>query len=208
MTAARGEAGAKPGRRRGLAPCGPLRLASTAAGAKMAAMAAETEEPLALDYPGMVHAALRDVPRRALAQVAEEGLPGDHHFVLAFKTRAPGVRLPKFLLDLHPEEMTVVLQHQFWDLYVDREAFSVVLAFGGSRQPITVPFAALTAFADPSVPFGLRFDAPGDEPAGAEMGGETAAGPSAAPEPPQAETAEPPGDDANVVRFDRFRKKD
>lgn len=174
-------------------------------------MSGETEEPLALDYPGMVQAALRDVPRRALAQVAEEGLPGDHHFVLAFKTRAPGVRLPKFLLDLHPEEMTVVLQHQFWDLYVDREAFSVVLAFGGTRQPITVPFTALTAFADPSVPFGLRFDAledQPDEPDQPEASRQAAGGRSGEPEPAPAEAGDPRGDDANVVRFDRFRKKD
>lgn len=182
-------------------------------------MSNEPPEPLGIDYPRLVHEALRDVVRRALAQVAEEGLPGEHHFVLSFKTRHAGVRLPKFLLDLHPEEMTVVLQHQFWDLYVDRDAFSVVLTFGGSRQPISVPFAALTAFADPSVPFGLRFEAPEARMEETEAG-ETEpaaagdAGPAALPDgeaSPRAEAAEDAASaahDAKVVRFDRFRKKD
>lgn len=169
----------------------------------------------ALDYLRMVHEALRDVPRQALARVAEEGLPGEHHFVLAFKTREPGVRVPAFLRDLHPEEMTVVLQQQFWDLEVDREAFSVTLAFGGARHRITVPFAALTAFADPSVPFGLRFE-PVVEPAEsageggpAPDGGEGGTGP--VPEAAgtgQSTAGQGPGDAARVVRIDRFRKKD
>jgi len=161
-------------------------------------------EPPALDYPRMVHDALRDVVRRALAQVAEEGLPGDHHFVLAFKTGEPGVRVPPFLRDLHPEETTVVLQHQFWDLEVDREAFSVTLVFGGARHRITVPFAALTAFADPAVPFGLRFEPALVEPEG--EGGEAAGAGAAA----AADEASPPeaGVAAKVVRLDRFRRKD
>jgi hypothetical protein len=154
------------------------------------------------------------VPRRALAQVAEEGLPGEHHFVLAFKTREPGVRVPPFLRDVHPEAMTVVLQHQFWDLEVDREAFSVTLAFGGARHRITVPFAALTAFADPSVPFGLQF-----EPLAGEAAAEGPAGPAseeiaagAGPAPGtgtgEGAAATRAGEAAKVVRLDRFRKKD
>lgn len=162
-------------------------------------------EPPGLDYPRMVHDALRDVVRQALAQVAEEGLPGGHQFVLAFKTGESGVRVPPFLRDLHPEEMTVVLQHQFWDLEVDREAFSVTLAFGGARHRITVPFAALTAFADPAVPFGLRFD-----PAVQQARGEDAGRPADEGTVPAAEEASGPraGDAAKVVRLDRFRKKD
>lgn len=158
-------------------------------------------EPPALDYPRMVHDALRDVVRQAMAEVAEAGLPGEHHFIVAFKTGQSGVRVPPFLRDLHPEEMTVVIQHQFWDLEVDRAAFSVTLAFGGARHRITVPFAALTAFANPSVPFGLRF-----EPSALESEGE--AGEAAAEE--VAEWAPPPegGDAAKVVRLDRFRRKD
>ena len=173
-------------------------------------------DPPALDYPRMVHDALRDVVRQALTQAAAEGLPGEHHFYLAFKTREPGVRLPPFLRDLHPEEMTVVLQQQFWDLEVDREAFSVTLAFGGSRHRITVPFAALTAFADPSVSFGLRFEPPAEAaeetgPAGPPVPVGEAAGPDAAAEPGGAGEVAPAsagGEAANVVRLDRFRRKD
>jgi hypothetical protein len=158
-------------------------------------------EPPALDYPRLVHDALRDVVRRALAQVAEEGLPGEHHFVLAFKTGEPGVRVPAFLRDLHPEEMTVVLQHQFWDLEVDREAFSVTLLFGGARHRLTVPFAALTAFADPSVPIGLQFEPPAEV---AEAAGAVPEGAEAG----QRTVGEGAADAAQVVRIDRFRKKD
>lgn len=171
-------------------------------------MTDQPDAPPALDYPRLVHDALRDVPRRALAQVAEEGVPGEHHFYLSFKTRDPGVRLPPFLRDLHPEEMTVVLQNQFWDLEVDREAFSVTLAFGGSRHRLTVPFAALTAFADPAAPFGLRFE-PAEEAGEKERAAagqvETGAEPAAASGAPAGDGAAAP---ANVVRLDRFRSKD
>lgn len=169
-------------------------------------MSGETEEPLGLDYPRMVHEALRDVVRQALLQVAEEGLPGEHHFYLSFKTHDPGVRLPRHLLELHPEEMTVILQRQFWDLFVDRDAFSVTLTFGGPRHPITVPFAALTAFADPSVPFGLRFEAPEAEPEAEEPHEDGGGAPAVAG--PAGDPAAGAGEGANVVRFDRFRKKD
>jgi hypothetical protein len=171
--------------------------------------------PPALDYPRLVHDALRDVVRSALGQVAEEGLPGEHHFVLAFKTGDPGVRVPAFLRDLHPEEMTVLLQHQFWDLEVDREAFSVTLTFGGARHRITVPFAALTAFADPSVPIGLQFEPPARA---AEAAGASRPPPerSTADTGPAAEGAgagqgaagRGAGGAARVVRLDRFRKTD
>lgn len=177
-------------------------------------MADHHTAPPVLDYLRMVHDALRDVVHQALARVAEEGLPGEHHFFLAFKTGAPGVRVPAFLRDLHPEEMTVVLQHQFWDLEVDREAFSVTLLFGGARHRVTVPFAALTAFADPSVPFGLRFEPPAADAAAERPGGpaseEFAAGSSPMADAGTGEegTAPQAGEAANVVRLDRFRKKD
>ncbi len=178
-------------------------------------MADQQAAPPALDYLRMVHEALRDVPRQALARVAEEGLTGEHHFVLAFKTREPGVRVPPFLRDLHPEEMTVVLQRQFWDLEVDREAFSVTLAFGGARHRVTVPFAALTAFADPSVPFGLQFE-PAVQAVEAAGAGELAPRPGASDAATAAAGAEAGrdapeqegGGAARVVRLDRFRKKD
>lgn len=166
---------------------------------------AEEEEPQTLDYQRMVHDALRDVARQALAQVAAWGIPGEHQLFIGFRTDAPGVEMPAFLRDAHPQEMSVVLQRQFWDLEVDHEAFSVSLAFGGSRRRLTVPFAAVTTFADPSVPFGLRFLPPGadlGELEKAEAGDETAE-----PESTATGDGEDAGDD-NIVRFDRFRKKD
>lgn len=173
--------------------------------------------PPVLDYPRMVHEALRDVARQVLARVAEEGLPGEHHFFLSFKTADPGVRVPSFLRDLHPEEMTVVLQNRFWDLAVDREAFSVTLTFGGRRERIAVPFAALTAFVDPSVPFGLRFEPPPDEAAAEDRAGEErGSAPGSGLEPaPGAEddgnagaAGSARGEGARVVPLDRFRKRD
>ena len=111
-----------------------------------------------IDYPGIVQEALRDSVRRVLAQVAENGMPGEHHFYIGFRTDHPGVTVPRFLRDLYPEEVKIVLQHQFWDLEVDEEFFSVTLTFNGQRQRLTVPFMALTAFVDPTAEFMLRFD--------------------------------------------------
>jgi hypothetical protein len=112
------------------------------------------EDPL--DYARLVREALRDVPRQALRLAASEGLPGEHHFYLTFRTDAPGVELPAGLRQRYPLEMTIVLQQQFWGLEVGDDAFSVTLRFGGAPQRVTIPLAALTAFVDPSVPFGLR----------------------------------------------------
>jgi len=147
--------------------------------------------------------ALRDAVRRVLARVAEEGLPGEHFFYIGFRTDRPGVEVPRFLRDQYPEEMTIVLQNQFWDLAVFDESFSVTLTFGGSRQRLTVPFHALTAFADPSAEFGLRFDSGLEAvpPAG------TPTGPVALPKPE--ERPEPPAPSAGgeVVPFDPTRRK-
>ncbi|MEP7009871.1 MAG: ClpXP protease specificity-enhancing factor SspB [Acidobacteriota bacterium] len=111
-----------------------------------------------LDYQELVREALRDVVRRCMEVVAEEGgLPGDHFFYVSFRSSFPGVRIPAFLRDSYPDEVTIILQHQFWDLEVDREAFSVSLNFNASRQRVTVPYEALTSFVDPSAEFGLRF---------------------------------------------------
>ncbi len=111
-----------------------------------------------LDYQELVREALRDVVRRSLEVVAEEGgLPGEHFFYLSFRSNFPGVRIPTFLRDSYPDEVTIILQHQFWDLEVDREAFSVSLNFNAARHRVTVPYEALTSFVDPSAEFGLRF---------------------------------------------------
>ena len=117
------------------------------------------EEPAdRLDYQSILKEALRDAVRRVLARVAEHGLPGDHYFYMAFRTDHSGVEVPGFLRERYPDEMTVVLQHQFWDLQVTAEAFSVQLTFNASRHVLRVPFAALTAFIDPSADFALRFE--------------------------------------------------
>jgi hypothetical protein len=114
------------------------------------------------DYAGLVAAALRGVVREVLRKVASEGLVGEQHLYLSFRTTAPGLELPPSLRRRFPEEMTIVLQNQFWGLAVEDGAFSVQLKFGGRLEHLTVPFDALVAFADPSVPFGLRFEHSGD----------------------------------------------
>jgi len=110
-----------------------------------------------IDYQRLVEEALRDAVRRLLAEVAELGLPGEHYFYIGFRTGHPGVQMPRSLRDLYPEEMTIILQHQFWNLEVGEDAFSVELSFSASRQRLSIPFAALTTFADPSAEFALRF---------------------------------------------------
>ena len=111
----------------------------------------------ALRYDVMVETALRGVVRQAVSLAAERGLPGDHHFYISFRTRSPGVKIAKRLRDQHPEEMTIVLQHQYWDLAVHDDTFSISLSFGGKRERLVIPFTAITAFVDPSVNFGLPF---------------------------------------------------
>ncbi|MEW6257579.1 MAG: ClpXP protease specificity-enhancing factor SspB [Pseudomonadota bacterium] len=109
-------------------------------------------------YDLLAQDALRGVVRRVLADVARDGLPGDHHFFIAFDTRAPGVKLSQRMREKYPEEMTIVLQHQFWDLIVSDTAFEVGLSFGGIPERLSVPFSALKGFFDPSVKFGLQFE--------------------------------------------------
>jgi hypothetical protein len=111
-----------------------------------------------LRYDRMVEDALRSVVSRALVHIAERGLSGDHHFYITFLTDHPGVEMPDHLRSHYPNEMTIVLQHQFWGLEVGPEAFGVTLSFANEHERLTVPFAAVTAFADPSVRFGLQFD--------------------------------------------------
>lgn len=109
-------------------------------------------------YDLLAQEALRSVVRRVLMDVAKGGLPGEHHFYISFDTRAPGVRLSQRMLEKYPEEMTIVLQHQFWDLIVSDTAFEVGLSFGGIPERLVVPFSALKGFFDPSVKFGLQFE--------------------------------------------------
>lgn len=151
-----------------------------------------------IPYDEIVQEALRAVVGRVLGQVAATGaLPGEHHFYITFKTQAPGVDIPKRLIERFPDEMTIVIQHRFWDLTVDAERFSVGLSFGGIPSTLVIPYAAITGFHDPAVNFELRFQA-NDEP-----GGE--------PEPRDRPENDAPiatsEDGSNVVAVDFKRKK-
>jgi hypothetical protein len=109
-------------------------------------------------YDLLTQQALRGVVRTVLADAAKKGLPGDHHFFIEFDTMAPGVRMSDRLRAQHPEKMTIILQHQFWDLTVNDQAFEVGLSFGGITERLNIPFDAIHGFFDPSVQFGLQFE--------------------------------------------------
>ena len=111
-----------------------------------------------IDYQALAQDAMRGIVRTVLLRIAKTGLPGEHHFYIAFKTDAPGVVLSKRLREKYPEEMTVVLQHRFWDLLVADDRFEVKLTFDSIPERLVVPFAAIKVFFDPSVPYGLQFD--------------------------------------------------
>lgn len=113
-----------------------------------------------INYEELVQDGLRGVVRETLARVAEEGMIGLHHFYISFSTEYPGVKLSKALKERHPEEMTIVLQHQFWGLEVEDEGFFVTLSFNDTQEQIYVPYNALLSFMDPSVKFGLQFSPP------------------------------------------------
>jgi hypothetical protein len=168
-------------------------------------MAKEAPPQDLMHYDAMVHDALRGVVKAALKRAASPGgLPGDHHFYITFKTDAPGVSGPDDLLAKYPDEMTIVLQHQYWDLAPGETFFVVTLKFGGEPKKLSIPYAALTRFYDPSVQFLLTF-----EPAQVAE-----AEPAHAPPPPSkpkaVETAKEPaaeGEEPKVVSLDQFRKK-
>jgi hypothetical protein len=128
-----------------------------------------------LSYERMVEDALRGVLRQALRITESQGLPGSHHFYITFETTHPGVRMPESLRALHPNEMTIVLQHQFWDLKVNDEGFEITLSFSGQSQRLKIPFAAVTAFADPHAKFGLQFHVEFEEKTGSDEDAEALA---------------------------------
>ena len=158
-----------------------------------------------LRYDRMVEQALRGVVRKALSEAGQRGLPGDHHFYITFHTDRPGVGIADWLHQQYPQEMTIILQHQFWDLVVEEERFAITLSFGGRHERLTIPFSALTAFADPSVKFGLQFEANEDE-----LQTKTPAAKGAkrndSPTLPVA-SEEDARKGADVVALDAFRKK-
>jgi hypothetical protein len=153
-----------------------------------------------LPYEGWIQESLRGVLRFALDRAAAEGLPGDHHFYITFRTDAPGVAMPERLRAQYPHEMTIVLQHQFDDLRTTDNGFGVKLYFGGVPASLSIPWAAITQFADPSVRFGLRFDTPGHA--------ESTRLPALAAEPEAPPAEEPPAEGTpQVVSLDAFRKR-
>jgi hypothetical protein len=181
-------------------------------------------------YDILARDALRGVVRTVLEDAAKNGLPGDHHFYITFDTRAEGTTLSQRLRTQHPAEMTIVLQHQFWDLTVSADGFEVGLAFGGVPERLTVPFAAITGFLDPSVQFVLQFEpilegaaeasvasgkpdstAPKRPPAKHKKA-TTAIASVPTPANPASENSpdagpDKPGGGGEIVRLDRFRKK-
>lgn len=160
-----------------------------------------------LRYDKMVEDALRGVVRDALVQTAENGLFGEHHFYITFRTRFPGVRVAPHILARHPDEMTIVLQHQFWGLDVSAEHFEVTLSFSGVSERLWVPFAAITGFADPSAKFGLQFQVEDDEDFDDEdLPDEVPAVAAAAAAEPAVED-EASAEGAKVIALDAFRKK-
>jgi len=129
-----------------------------------------------IDYETLAQDAMRGIVRTVLVQAAKTGLPGDHHFYISFDTAASGVVLSKRLKDKYPNEMTIVLQHRFWDLSVQDDGFEVKLTFDGIPERLVVPFAAIRVFFDPSVRYGLQFEDPDIEPEGGEAMGQRFAG--------------------------------
>jgi uncharacterized protein len=170
-------------------------------------------------YDVLTRDALRGVLRRVLTDAAAHGLPGEHHFFITFLSTAEGVKLSPRLLAQYPDEMTIILQHQFWDLVVHDDRFEVGLSFGGIPERLTVPFAAIKSFFDPSVQFGLQFEAAdaAAEPVVDAVESSTRNLPAspvpsalAVPQPAAPDKTDEPlksGEGAEVVRLDRFRKK-
>ncbi|MGN0933114.1 SspB family protein [Falsigemmobacter intermedius] len=153
-----------------------------------------------IEYGNLMHQAMRGLIRQVLTDVRQHGLPGEHHFFITFDTTHPDVQLADWLRARYPDEMTIVIQHWFENLEVDEEGFTITLNFGNQPEPMRIPFDALRTFVDPSVEFGLRFEAHEDEfdeeEENEEDGDDEPTPPPAAPSPGGAE----------VVQLNRFRK--
>jgi hypothetical protein len=181
-------------------------------------------------YDLLVQDALRSVVRKVLADTARSGLIGEHHFNIAFKTQAPGVVVPPAVKQRFPDEMSIILQHEFWDLVVTQDGFEVSLNFSRKPERLTVPFDSITGFTDPSVPFGFKLEPrvaePAASPAPAATRQQTSPPSPAKPPPAKPAPAKPPAQpvaaaksaqraekpaeptgEAKVVSIDAFRKK-
>jgi hypothetical protein len=170
------------------------------------AMTDDTPDSL-IPYDEIVQEALRAVVGRVLGEIERGGsqLPGNHHFYITFKTRAPGVAIPAHLRERFPDEMTIVLQNKFWDLVMQDKGFSVGLSFNQIPAKLEIPFAAITAFVDPAVDFGLQFQASAGElaPEEHEIAENDAEGADDSPDG----SGDGSGDGSNVVTVDFGRKK-
>ena len=163
-----------------------------------------------IHYGRLMHKAMRGLMADVLSDVAENGLPGAHHFFINFETTHPGVDMPDYLRERHPEDMTIVLQEWFEDLSVTDDRFAVTLNFAELPETLVIPFDAIRTFVDPSVEFGLRFDATEDSGEDEEFedseDATVAAGPKPASDREGDEGPDTPQGDAEVVSLDRFRK--
>lgn len=149
-------------------------------------------------YDTLIETALREVVKQAMGKVVQTGLPGEHHFYISFLTNHPGVEMPDYLREKYPGEMTIVLQHQFFGLSLTEDGFSVMLSFNNVKEKLSIPFAAITTFADPSVNFALQFQAIPYSGPEEEMPGATSVEPGEEEEPKRGE----------IISLDKFRKKD
>ena len=164
-------------------------------------------------YDLMVEGALRAVVREAMTRVAAEGLPGEHHLYITFRTQEPSVQIPQYLAERYAEEMTIVLQHQFENLVVGDDGFEVSLNFNNVQEHLKIPFGAITAFADPSANFGLQFKfdeaeeaTPGQFDA-SDVESKAEGQINAAPSEAEKQTVDDGKPDDNVVTLDTFRRK-
>ncbi len=149
-----------------------------------------------LRYDLMIEAALRDVVRETIESVGREGLPGEHHFYITFLTKFPGVKVPDYLRKQYPDEMTIVLQYQFFGLKLEDDAIYVTLSFNNIKENLVVPIESITTFADPSVNFALQFQNSGDD---GDDEGEDAPTPEGAEKPEEKR--------GEIISLDMFRKK-
>lgn len=149
-----------------------------------------------IDYGNLMHHAMRGLIRDVLQDVADNGLPGEHHFFITFDTTNEGVAIADWLKERYPSEMTIVIQHWFDNLEIREDGFSITLNFGDHPEPLVIPFDALRTFVDPSVEFGLRFEGQEDDEDEDEEDIEVA----------EEEEPAPPRKEAEVVSLDKFRK--
>ncbi|MGR3660808.1 MAG: SspB family protein [Paracoccaceae bacterium] len=156
-----------------------------------------------IDYGNLMHRAMRGLIQNVLEDIAQNGLPGDHHFFITFDTRHPDVKIADWLTDRFPEEMTIVIQHEYEDLTITDEGFSLVLSFGDTPELLVIPYDSLRSFVDPSVEFGLRFepqksDSSADKPGVAKL--------KIAEDSDKKSDKKLASSDAEVVSLDSFRK--